>query len=159
MKYITLTTRHHEGFSLYDTQGLSNYDAVHSPAGRDLVKEFVEGCRAEGIIPFFYHTTLDWYQESFNKDFEAYLKYLRDSVRILCTNYGEIGGMWFDGNWSKPNEDWKLDKLYGMVRELQPEAMIIDNTGLRNRGEIGHPEIDCVTFEQGRQNGWTIAKK
>ncbi len=150
MKYITLTTRHHEGFSLYDTQGLTDYDAVHSPAGRDLVKDFVEGCRAEGIVPFFYHTTLDWYQDSFNNDFEAYLQYLRDSVRLLCTNYGEIGGLWFDGNWSKPDADWQVDKLYGMIRQLQPEAMIIDNTGLGKRGEIGHPEIDSTTFEQGR---------
>jgi alpha-L-fucosidase len=150
MKYITLTTRHHEGFSLYDTQGLSDYDAMHSPAKRDLVKDFVDGCREEGIIPFFYHTTLDWYQESFNKDFNAYLQYLRDSVRILCTNYGPIGGLWFDGNWSKPDADWQLDKLYGMVRQLQPEAMIIDNTGIHKRGELGHPEIDSTTFEQGR---------
>ena len=60
MRYITLTTRHHEGFSLYDTRGLSSFDAPHSPAKRDLVAEFVEGCRAEGIVPFFYHTTIDW---------------------------------------------------------------------------------------------------
>ena len=60
MRYITLTTRHHDGFSLYDTRGLSDFDAPHSPAGRDLVAEFVAACRAEKIIPFFYHTTLDW---------------------------------------------------------------------------------------------------
>jgi alpha-L-fucosidase len=66
-KYVVLTTRHHDGFSLYDTCGLSDYDAPHSPAGRDLIAEYVEGCRKEGIVPFFYHTTLDWYQDSFNK--------------------------------------------------------------------------------------------
>jgi len=150
MKYITLTSRHHEGFSLYDTRGLTDYDAIHSPAGRDLVADFVEGCRAEGIMPLFYHTTLDWYQESFEKDFDAYLEYLRNSVELLCTQYGEIGGLWFDGNWSKPKADWKVDDLYAMVRKHQPEAMIIDNTGLHQRGRIGHPEIDSVTFEQGR---------
>lgn len=149
MKYITLTTRHHEGFSLYDTCGLSDFDAPHSPAGRDLVREFVDGCRAEGIVPFFYHTTLDWYQESFEKDFDAYLEYLRQSVEVLCRNYGPIGGLWFDGNWSKPDADWKLDELYGTIRKYQPEAMIINNTGLSARGDIGHPEIDSVTFEQG----------
>lgn len=150
MKYITLTSRHHEGFSLYDTRGLSDYDAVHSPAGRDLIADFVEGCRAENIVPFLYHTTLDWYQPSFNADFNAYLEYLRKSVEILCTHYGPLGGLWFDGNWSKPDADWKEDELYGMIRKLQPEAMIINNTGLQQRGKIGNSEIDCVTFEQGR---------
>lgn len=150
MKYITLTTRHHEGFSLYDTRGLSDFDVMHSPAKRDLIAEYVEACREEGIVPFFYHTTLDWYQESFVNDFDAYLEYLRKSVEILCTNYGKIGGLWFDGNWSKPDANWKLDELYGTIRKHQPEAMIINNTGLDARGEVGHPELDSVTFEQGR---------
>jgi len=150
MKYITLTTRHHEGFSLYDTCGLNDYDAPHSPAGRDLIREFVDACNEEGILPMFYHTTLDWYDERFNSDFKAYLQYLRDSVEILCSNYGPIGGLWFDGNWSKPDEDWEEDKLYAVIRKHQPDAMIINNTGLSHRGEAGNIEIDSVTFEQGR---------
>ncbi len=150
MKYITLTTRHHEGFSLYDTRGLSDWDAMHAPARRDLVKDFVDGCRAEGIVPFFYHTTLDWYQESFEDDFDAYLDYLHQSVEILVTEYGHIGGLWFDGNWSKKDADWKEDRLYGIIRKHQPDAMIINNTGIHKRGELGHPEIDSTTFEQGR---------
>ena len=150
MKYVTLTSRHHEGFSLYDTRGLSDWDAMHAPAGRDLVADFVEGCRAEGIVPMLYHTTLDWYQPSFENDFDAYLDYLHESVRILCTHYGPIGGLWFDGNWSKKDADWKEDRLYGIIRETQPEAMIINNTGLHKRGAVGHPEIDSTTFEQGR---------
>ncbi len=150
MKYITLTTRHHEGFSLYDTKGLCDYDVMHSPCGRDLIAEYVEACRDEGIVPFFYHTTLDWYQDSFNNDFKGYLQYLRESVKLLCTNYGKIGGLWFDGNWSKPNEDWEEDKLYSLIRNLQPDAMIINNTGLGERGKVGNPYIDSVTFEQGR---------
>ena len=85
-KYINLTTRHHEGFSLYDTCGLNEFDAPHSPAGRDLIKEFVEACNKHDIIPFFYHTTLDWYNKDFNEDFDKYLEYLRKSVEILCKN-------------------------------------------------------------------------
>ncbi len=149
MKYITITTRHHDGFSLYDTRGLSDYDAPHSAAGRDLIEDFVEGCRAEGIVPFFYHTTLDWYQPNFTEDFDAYLEYLRKSVEVLCTQYGDIGGLWFDGNWSKPEADWKEDELYATIRRHQPEAMIVNNTGLDALGAVGHPEIDSVTFEQG----------
>ena len=71
-KYITLTTRHHDGFSLFDTCGLSKYDAMHAKCGRDLVREFVEACRAQDIIPFFYHTLMDWYVENYQKDFPKY---------------------------------------------------------------------------------------
>ena len=148
MKYITLTARHHEGFSLYDTRGLSNFDITKSPGGRDLVSEFVHACRDEGILPMLYHTTLDWYQEDFEKDFSRYLEYLRKSIEILCTHYGEIGGFWFDGNWSRPDADWRLDDLYGTIRRLQANALIINNTGLEQRGVLSHDEIDSVTFEQ-----------
>lgn len=148
-KYITLTTRHHDGYSLYDTCGLNDYDAPHS-CGRDLVKEFVDACNAEGIVPFFYHTYLDWYEKTFDTDFKTYLQYLRESVKLLCTNYGKIGGIWFDGKWSKPNEDWEEDELYGMIRKYQPDAIIVNNTGLGARGALGHIELDSVTFERGR---------
>jgi len=150
-KYMVLTTRHHEGFSLYDTCGLSEFDVMHTPCGRDLVREYVDACRKHDIVPFFYHTTLDWYNKDFEEDFDKYLDYLNASVEILCKNYGKIGGLWFDGNWSKPEgTDWKEDRLYGTIRKYQPEAMIINNTGLGKRGETGHPEIDSVTFERGR---------
>ena len=161
MKYIVLTTRHHEGFSLYDTRGLSVHDALHTPAGRDLVADFVDGCREEEIIPFFYHTTLDWRWESQSceaKKFDAYLDYLHASVEILCKHYGPIGGLWFDGNWSR-RADWKEDRLYSMIRAHQPDAMIINNTGIGQEGQLGHPEIDSVTFEQSlpkpiNRDGW-----
>ena len=149
-KYITLTTRHHDGFSLYDTCGLCDLDAMHAKCGRDLVREFVDACNEQGIIPFFYHTLLDWYQESYNTDFPAYLKYLRDSVEILCTNYGKIGGLWFDGMWDKKEADWEEDALYGCIRKHQPEVMIINNTSLGHGGELGHIELDSVTFERGK---------
>ena len=157
--YIVLTTRHHEGFSLYDTKGLCDFDAPHSAAGRDLIREFVDACNKHGIIPFFYHTTLDWYQKSFDENFDEYLEYLRKSVEVLCTNYGKIGGLWFDGNWSKKDADWEETALYGTIRRHQPDAIIVNNTGLSARGEAGHPEIDSVTFEQGRpcaldKDGW-----
>lgn len=153
-KYITLTTRHHEGFSLYDTCGLNEFDAPHSPAKRDLVREFVDACREFDIVPFFYHTTLDWKwhnkktQDLDLDEFNEYLDYLYKSVEILCTNYGKIGGLWFDGNWSRPKDDWKEDRLYKMIHRLQPDAMVINNTGLSALGAFGKSEeIDSVTFE------------
>lgn len=148
-KYITITTHHHDGYSLFDTCGLDDYDAPHS-CGRDLIKEFVDACRTYDIIPFFYHTLLDWREKTFYTDFPDYLDYLRKSVGILCTSYGKIGGLWFDGMWSKPNDDWEEDALYGTIRKHQPEAMIINNTGLSAHGALGHIELDSVTFERGK---------
>ncbi len=150
MRYVTLTSRHHDGFSLYDTRGLSRYDVTHTPAGRDLIADFCEGCRAEGIVPMLYCTTLDWTDERFEKDWDAYQQYLRDSIATLCTQYGPIGGFWFDGNWSRTDADWQLDKLYGLIRDKQPEALIINNTGIEAGGHIVHGEIDSVTFERGQ---------
>jgi alpha-L-fucosidase len=150
MKYVTLTSRHHDGFSLYDTRGLSPLDVTGTPAGRDLIADFCEGCRAEGIIPMLYCTTLDWSDPRFESDWDGYQQYLRDSVDLLCTHYGPIGGFWFDGNWSRKDADWQLDRLYAVIRAKQPEAMIINNTGLDRGGELVHEEIDSVTFERGR---------
>ena len=149
-RYITITTRHHDGFSLYDTCGLNEYDAPHSAAHRDLIREFVDECNAQGVIPFFYHTLLDWHEKSYRENFPEYLKYLRASVEILCKNYGKIGGIWFDGMWDKKEENWEEDALYSLIRKYQPNAMIINNTGLSARGELGHIELDSVTFERGR---------
>lgn len=149
-RYINLTTRHHDGFSLFDTKGLCDFDSVHAPnCRRDLVREFVDACHKHDIVPFLYHTTIDWYQKDFYDDFDnKYLEYLRQSVEVLCTNYGKIGGFFFDGNWWHPKKDWKLDELYGTIRKHQPDAIIINNTGLHNLGKAIHPEIDAVTFEQ-----------
>ena len=148
-KYITLTTRHHDGFSLYDTKGLNDYDAPHSKTGRDLVREFVDECNKEGILPCFYHTLLDWHHPDYKNNFPSYIDYLAKSIEILCTSYGKIGGFEFDGMWDRPDDDWQEDRLYGIIRRYQPEAMIINNTGLHELGKVGHPEIDSVTFERG----------
>lgn len=148
-KYITLTTRHHDGFSLYDTCGLNTYDAPHSAAGRDLIREFVDECNKQGIKPFFYHTLIDWHNKDCYANFPRYIDYLVKSVELLCTNYGKIGGLWFDGFWDNPTADWQFDRLYAMIRKHQPDAMIINNTGMEKTGVVGHPEIDSVTYERG----------
>ena len=149
-KYISLTTRHHDGFSLYDTRGLSDYDVMHTPTKRDLVKEFTDECYKNGITPIFYHTLMDWRDERFEKNFKEYLVYLRESVKLLCTEYGNIGGFWFDGGWDKTQEEWEIKELYALIRKYRPEAMIINNTGLGFQGKVSSPEIDSVTFERGK---------
>ena len=82
-------------------------------------------------------------------DFDEYLDYLHKSVEILCTHYGPIGGLWFDGNWSRKDADWKEDRLYSMIRRYQPQAIIVNNTGLQARGQTGHPEIDSRDLRAG----------
>lgn len=158
-KYITITTRHHDGFSLFDTCGLSDYDCMHAACHRDLIREFVDACRASGIVPFFYHTLLDWRHPDYKNDFPAYLKYLRQSIEILCKNYGKIGGLWFDGMWDKPDADWELDALYATIRRYQPEAMIINNSGMGALGAVCHPEVDSVTFERGKPTAFESKDK
>ena len=148
-KYITITTRHHDGFSLYDTCGLNDYDSVHT-CGRDLIREFVDACNDQGVMPFFYHTLIDWYAPDYPDNWEVYMKYLQRSVEILCTNYGTIGGLWFDGMWAHWDNDWEEDTLYGLIRRHQPNAMIINNTGMQKRGQLGHIELDSITFERGK---------
>ncbi len=157
-KYITLTTRHHDGFSLYDTLGLSDFDVMHSKCGRDLIKEFVDECNKQGIMPVFYHTLLDWHSREYDNDFPSYIDFLEKSLKLLATNYGKIGGFWFDGMWDKPTADWQENRLYKMLKDLQPEAMIINNTGLSSMGELGNDLLDGVTFERGKPHALPTTK-
>ena len=149
-RYIVLTARHHDGFSLYDTRGVSSYDVMHTPYGRDIVADFVGACRRHGLVPFLYHTTLDWQNPMLENDWQGYQRYLRDSLEILCRNYGRIGGFWFDGNWSRRDVDWQEDELYSLIRRYQPDAILINNSGLEQRGRRGNPYLDVLTFEQGQ---------
>lgn len=151
MRYVCLGTRHHEGFSLFDTRGLNKFDAPSSPAGRDLVREFSDACEAEGMAKYFYHTTIDWWHEAFAapERWEEYLQYLNDSVEILATQYGQVDGFWFDGNWWHKDRDWNEDALYAVVRKHQPEAIIVNNSSTGARGRVAHPMVDIATFEQG----------
>jgi alpha-L-fucosidase len=151
MRYVCLTTRHHEGFSLFDTRGLNSFDAPHSPAGRDLVAEFSAACEAEGMGKFFYHTTIDWWHEAFDAPgrWQEYLDYLNASVEILASRYGRVDGFWFDGNWWRKDRDWREDALYEVVRRHQPEAIIVNNSSTGALGRVAHPMVDIATFEQG----------
>lgn len=147
-KYIVLTTRHHDGFSLYNTKGLSDFDIMHTPTKRDIIKEFVDACNKNDIKPFFYHTLIDWTDERFKTNINEYLSYLANSIKLLCTNYGEIGGFWFDGSWFKQKIDWNFDELFSIIRTYQKNAIICNNGGLESLGEITHKDIDCQVFER-----------
>lgn len=141
MQYITITSKHHDGFAMWNTK-LSDWNIVdRTPYGKDVLKQLADECHKQGVKLFFYHSHLDWYQENYyprggtgnysgrpNKgDWNAYLDYMDGQLTELLTNYGEIAGIWFDGWWDKKDVDWRLDKTYSLIHKLQPAALIGNN--------------------------------
>ncbi|UCH36302.1 MAG: alpha-L-fucosidase [Armatimonadota bacterium] len=130
MKYVVLTTRHHDGFSLFDS-GVSGFTAPKTAAGRDLIREYVQACRAAGMKVGFYYSLLDWryqpYWDGPEKDPEgwaAFREYVHAQVRELMTNYGKIDILWYDGGWPYGPLAWQSRELNAMVRQLQPHIII-----------------------------------
>ena len=174
MRYVVLTTKHHEGFCMFDTK-YTDYKCTNTQAGRDLVREYVDAFRAEGIRVGFYYSVIDWHHPDFTidqihprrydkdafeqnqgRDMKRYAEYMRNQVRELLTNYGKIDILWFDFSYKKdPNypdwmkgkgkEDWESEELIALARELQP-GIIIDN-----RADI---EQDLWTPEQYQMLEW-----
>ncbi len=142
VKYITVTTRHHDGFSMFDTDA-SSYNIVDAtPFGRDIIKELAEACREQDVKLFFYYSLLDWHHEDYypqgrtgngiadrntNGNWEDYIAFMKQQLTELLTNYGEIGGIWFDGHWDKKNTNWHYDEIYELIHNLQPQALIGNN--------------------------------
>jgi len=142
MKYITITSKHHDGFAMFDSK-VSNWDIVdRSPYGKDVLKLLKEECDRQGIKLFFYHSQLDWHHPDYyprgstgqgytgrpeSGDWNKYIEYMNAQLSELLTNYGDIGGIWFDGMWDKPGADWQLDKTYALIHKLQPGALIGSN--------------------------------
>lgn len=136
MKYVVLTTRHHDGFSLFDTK-VSDFNAVNSAAGRDIIAEYVDACRRYGLKVGFYYSLLDWRWEAYwdgpekNKEkWDEFVNYIHAQVIELMSNYGKIDVLWYDGGWPYTAEDWRSEELNRKVRELQPNILINDRSGL-----------------------------
>lgn len=142
-KYITFTTRHHDGFSMWNSQ-VSDYNVVKkSPFKRDIVKELVEACHAEGIKVMFYYSLLDWHRDDYlpvgktgsgiagrdstKGDWNHYVQFMKSQLTELLSNYGQIDGIWFDGHWDKPNEDWHFKEIYELIHKLQPQCLVGNN--------------------------------
>ncbi len=141
MKYITITSKHHDGFAMFDSK-ITDWDIVdRTNYKKDVLKMLADECRKEGIKLFFYHSQLDWYQDNYyprgntgltagrpdKGDWYKYLDYMDGQLSELLTNYGEIGGIWFDGFWDKRDADWRLEKTYSLIHSLQPDCMIGSN--------------------------------
>ncbi len=154
MKYMVLTTKHHEGFCLFDTKQ-TDYNSVRRGPRRDLVREYVEAARAEGLKIGFYHSLMDWHHPDgiiCGKDEAARLRftsYIRECVRELMTNYGKIDILWYDVSWPLPTpQAWDSFRLNAMVRKLQPHIIINDRSQLPE--DFGTPEEHIKAAEGGR---------
>lgn len=179
MKYVVLTTKHHEGFCMFDSK-YTDYKCTNTKAGRDLVREYVDAFRSEGLHIGFYYSLLDWHHPDFTidhihprknepnaqelnegRDMHKYAEYMRNQVTELLTNYGKIDILWFDFSYKKNpdfpdwmqgkgKDDWEAEELIKTARSLQPH-IIIDN-----RTEI---EQDLWTPEQYQPLSWVKHKE
>lgn len=142
MKYITITSKHHDGFAMYDSK-ISDYNIVKkTPYGKDVLKMLADECRKQGIKLFFYHSQLDWHHPEYfprgntgvgytgreeKGDMNKYLDYMDAQLTELLTQYGDIAGIWFDGMWDKKDAEWRLNQTYSLIHKLQPGALVGSN--------------------------------
>jgi alpha-L-fucosidase len=141
MKYITITSKHHDGFAMFATKQ-NKWNIVNAtPYAKDPLKRLAEECRKQGIKLFFYHSQLDWHNPDYlplgrtghsagrsgTGDFNKYLEFMDAQLMELLTNYGDVAGIWFDGMWDKPDADWQLQRTYSLIHKLQPAALIGSN--------------------------------
>jgi len=141
MKYIVITSKHHDGFAMFDSK-ITDWDIVdRTPYKQDVLKMLAEECRKQDIKLFFYHSQLDWYQDNYfprgntghtagrpeKGNWNAYIDFMNGQLTELLTNYGQIGGIWFDGFWDKTNADWRLSDTYMLIHKLQPGCLIGSN--------------------------------
>ncbi|HET6255770.1 MAG TPA: alpha-L-fucosidase [Puia sp.] len=153
MKYITLITRHHDGFSMWNTQ-YSDFNIMHTPYHRDIVKLLADECHRQGIKLFLYYSLLDWRRNDYSwwtgrtghgtgrtvkGNWNDYIQFMKNQLTELLTNYGEISGIWFDGYWDQMAEeskdrkdndvrvDWHIRELYDLIHRLQPQCLVGNN--------------------------------
>ena len=139
-KYICFTTRHHEGFSMWDTRW-SDYNIMNTPYGKDIVRQLAEECHRQGIKLHLYYSHIDWTREDYpagrtgrgtkrldRADWPAYYRFMNNQLTELLTNYGEIGAIWFDGWWDHDVDsvpfNWELEEQYKLIHDLQPGCLV-----------------------------------
>jgi alpha-L-fucosidase len=141
MRYITITSKHHDGFAMFGTMQ-SKWNIVDAtPYGKDVLKPLSDECRRQGVRLFFYHSHLDWHHPDYyplgrtghasgrpeGGDFNRYLDYMDAQLTELLTGYGDIAGIWFDGIWDRRDADWRLRRTYDLIHKLRPAAMVGNN--------------------------------
>jgi alpha-L-fucosidase len=152
-KYMVMTTKHHEGFCHFETK-FTEYCAPKKAAGRDLVREYVEAARAEGLRVGFYHSLMDWHHPDGARcatDEAArvrFVDYIHGQIRELLTQYGKIDVLWYDVAWPLTAVGWESERMNKMVFELQPD-IIVNNRNLLP-GDFSTPEQEIVASPNGR---------
>jgi len=141
MQYITITAKHHDGFAMYDSK-VSDWDIIDRTVyKKDVLKQLAAACRQHDVKLFFYYSQLDWHHDDYYPRgetgqgagrpdegvFSDYIDYMNAQLTELLTNYGEIGGIWFDGWWDRKEANWRLKETYDLIHKLQPGAMIGSN--------------------------------
>ncbi|HEX5082185.1 MAG TPA: alpha-L-fucosidase [Blastocatellia bacterium] len=145
MKYITITSKHHDGFAMFDSK-ISDWNIVdRTPYKKDVMKSLADECHKQGIKLFFYYSQLDWHHPDYfprgrtgltagrpeSGEWLKYIDYMDGQLKELLTNYGPIGGIWFDGMWDRPKAEWRIDQTYRLIHSLQPAAMVGSNHHLK----------------------------
>ena len=140
MRYLVLTTKHHDGFCLWPSR-LTDYHVGNTPLGRDVVGELAAACRAEGVVFCAYHSILDWRHPDYplgspggktkkpSADMDRYAAYLEGQLTELLTSYGPLGVLWFDGEWEEPWTEERGKRLYRLCRTLQPSVIVNNRVG------------------------------
>lgn len=140
-KYITITSKHHDGFAMFATKQTTWNVVDRTPWKHDPLAELARECHKQGIKLFFYYSQLDWHNPDYyplggtgqsagrppGGNWQHYLDFMNAQLTELLTNYGSIGGIWFDGWWDKPKADWQLERTYALIHKLQPGALIGNN--------------------------------
>ncbi len=152
MKYIVITSKHHDGFCLFDSRA-TDFDVMSTPFGRDILKELSVACRRAGIKMCWYHSIMDWHHPDYvprrdwetdrtaeGTDFDRYVEYMKSQLAELVGNYGEIGVLWFDGEWESTWNKERGRDLYDFVRRLQPSIIINNRVGAGRSGMEGMTE-------------------
>jgi len=149
MKYITITSKHHDGFCLFDSRH-TDFDVMSTPFKRDIMKELADACHDEGIKICWYHSIMDWHHPDYiprrgwekdrteeGADFDQYVDYMKKQLKELLTKYGPIGVLWFDGEWEKTWNNEYGEEIYNYVRGLQPDIIINNRVGASREGMEG----------------------
>jgi alpha-L-fucosidase len=160
MRYIVITSKHHDGFCLFDSPS-TDYDVMSTPFHRDILRELSAACAAEGIRLCWYHSIMDWHHPDYlpRRDWETrpsagasfprYVEHLRDQVRELLTRYGPIGVMWFDGEWESTWTHEYGKELYALCRELQPDVIVNNRVDVSRGGMSGFSSGDDAAGDFG----------
>lgn len=145
-KYVTITSRHHDGFSMFNSKASEGYNIVEAtPFKRDVLKELADACAREGITLQFYYSHLDWHRLDYplgrtgralgrptdKQDWNSYYNFMNSQLTELLTNYGNVGAIWFDGVWDHDEDatpfDWHLSEQYALIHRLQPSCLVGNN--------------------------------